>query len=69
MKTSIYDSLSIYYDKYKASKNENILHKSTTKFTINQYTCTEGSDLVYTYGVEAPVCRLIETENLEYNTI
>jgi len=42
--------------------------ETKTQFTINQYTCTEGSDLVYTYGVEAPVCRLTQTSNLEYNT-
>ncbi len=49
----------------------NILFTTKTKdeFTINEYSCTEGSDLVYTYGVEEPVCRLIETQELEYNTI
>ena len=42
--------------------------ETKTQFTINQYTCTEGSVLVYTYGVEDPVCRLTQTSNLEYNT-
>jgi hypothetical protein len=42
--------------------------ETKTQFTINQYTCTEGSDLVYTYGVQDPICRLVETQELEYNT-
>ena len=49
----------------------NILFTTETKneFRLVEYSCTEGSDLVYTYGVEEPVCRLIETQELEYNTI
>jgi hypothetical protein len=42
--------------------------ETKTQFTINQYTCTEGSDLVYTYGVQDPVCKLVETESLVYTT-
>ena len=50
----------------------NILFTTETKneFTINEYTChNETDELIYTYGVEAPICRLTETDNLEYTTI
>ena len=39
------------------------------EFRLVEYTCEEGSEPIYTYGVEAPVCRLTEVGNLEYITI
>ena len=49
----------------------NILFTTETRdeFRLVEYTCEEGSEPIYTYGVEAPVCRLTEVGNLEYTTI
>ena len=48
----------------------NILFTTETRssFRLVNYTCEEGSVPTYTYGVEAPVCRLVETEELVYTT-